>query len=287
MSQQPFLNADQIRAASFIRHVEIHDEIGSTNDRAAGLARDPHIELPALIVARRQIAGRGRGGNTWWSADGALTFSVLLDTIAFGISANNWPQLSLATAVAVCDALGAELPSVGWAPPTRICNAPDLVGRAHPTQSRIGIKWPNDIMLDGAKVCGILVESPSGAAPGKDRLIIGIGINVNNSWHSAPRAAGRSGIALCDATSTKHELQVVLANTLNAIQKRIDQLATNDPQLPTAWQQLCWLTESDVEVQTNGSWISGKCLGIDVDGALLIEDVIETHRVRSGTVRVR
>ena len=100
-----FLDADAIRAATFVRHVEIHDTLGSTNDRAAELARDPNVELPALVVARQQTAGRGRGDNTWWSADGALTFSVLLDTVAFGISASNWPQLSLATAVAVCDAL--------------------------------------------------------------------------------------------------------------------------------------------------------------------------------------
>jgi BirA family transcriptional regulator, biotin operon repressor / biotin---[acetyl-CoA-carboxylase] ligase len=267
MKQQPFLNADQIRAASFIRHVEIHDTLGSTNDRAAELARDPDIDLPALVAARHQTAGRGRGANSWLSADGALTFSVLLDPAALGISTANWPQLALATAVAICDALGKEMDG--------------------PDKRRLGIKWPNDVMLDGGKVCGILLESPGGAAPEKDRLIIGIGVNVNNSWHSAPRAAGPHGVALCDATSRKHELQVVLTNTLNAIQKRINQLATNDPQLPSAWQKLCWLTELNVEVQAKGNWISGICLGIDVDGALLIEDVFKTHRVHSGTVRVR
>ena len=268
-----FLDADAIRAASFVRHVEIHDTLGSTNDRAAELARDPHIELPALVAARHQTAGRGRGANSWWSADGALTFSILLDPGAFRIITANWPQLSLATAVAVCDALSCELN-----PQSEIRN---------PKSASLAIKWPNDVMLDGGKVCGILVESPGGAAPAKDRLIIGIGVNVNNSWHSAPRVAGPDGVALCDATSRKHELQAVLTNTLIAIPRRIDQLATNDPQLPAAWQQLCWLTELNVEIQANGSWISGICLGIDDDGALLVEDVFKTHRVHSGTVRVR
>jgi len=95
-----YLDADEIRASTFIRHVEIHETLGSTNDRAAELARDADIELPALVAARHQTAGRGRGSNTWWSDDGALTFSIILDPTAFGISAAKWPQLSLTTAVA-------------------------------------------------------------------------------------------------------------------------------------------------------------------------------------------
>lgn len=280
-----FLDADEIRAASFVRHVEIHDTLGSTNDRAAELACDPHLELPALVVARLQTAGRGRGQNTWWSAEGALTVSILLDPATLGISTANWPQLSLATAVAVCDALAAH---VGWAPPTGNDNDNNVVGNAHPTRaakSPLGIKWPNDVMLDGGKVCGILIESPGGSAPAKDRLIIGIGINVNNSWHAAPREAGPNGTALCDATGRPHDMQGILISLLKAFDARIHQLAVHAPQLSAAWQQLCWLTEQRVEVQTNSRWIDGVCVGIDTDGALVVENVFGTHRVCSGSVR--
>jgi hypothetical protein len=79
MSGGPFLNAEQIRAATFIRHVELHESLDSTNNRALELARDERAELPALVVARRQTAGRGRGERTWWAAEGALTFSVFLE----------------------------------------------------------------------------------------------------------------------------------------------------------------------------------------------------------------
>ncbi len=130
-----FVDADQIRASTFIRHVEIHETLGSTNDRAVELACDPDIDLPALVIARLQTAGRGRGNNVWWSAEGALTFSVLLDPAAHGISTANWPQLSLATAAAVCNALALELN-----PKSEIPN---------PKSPRLAIKWPNDIMLDG------------------------------------------------------------------------------------------------------------------------------------------
>ena len=189
---------------------------------------------------------------------------MLLDPAAFGISTANWPQLSLATAVAVCDALQMT---------------------KHP-QAAVAIKWPNDVLIDGGKVCGILIESPGGAAPAKDRLIIGIGINVNNSWRTAPHDFGPNGTALCDVTGTHHDLQTTLARTLQAMQERFSQLASGDSRLPDAWQRLCWLTEQGVDVNANDRWITGVCVGIDPEGALMIENVYGMHRIHSGSVRV-
>lgn len=280
----PFLDPAQIRATTFIRHAEIHNELGSTNDRATELARDLNVKLPALVVARQQTAGRGRGENTWWSADGALTFSVLLEPAAFGIGTAIWPQLSLTTAVALCDALALEIPPRAGAspPPPQTSQLPTCTRPPSP----IAIKWPNDVFLSNAKIAGILIESPGGPAPAKDRLVIGIGINVNNSWHSAPRGAVPNSIALCDFTTEQHDLQQALINLLNALQKRIEQLAASDPGLPTTWQQLSWLTKQNVDVAAGSSLVSGTCLGIDFDGALLVDDGATTHRVFSGTIRV-
>lgn len=277
-----YLDADAICASTFVRHVEIHDTLGSTNDRAAELARDTTFELPALIAARHQIAGRGRGSNTWLSSDGALTFSILLEPSTLGITTANWPQLSLATAVAICDALADELNP----------NSEFRIPKSPPP--RLAIKWPNDIMLDGAKVCGILIESPGGAAPAKDRLIIGIGINLNNSWREADTAAAGlarhreklpNAVSLRDVTSRDHIAQSVLVGVLGALHSRMSQLATRDFALPSAWQTLCWLTEQDVVVESNGKTIEGICQGIDRDGALLVEDLLKTHKIRSGSVR--
>src|SRR5262245_49877980 len=97
LASPPFLTPDELRARTFVRHVEIHDTIDSTNNRASELAGDPRLELPALVVARHQTAGRGRGKNKWWSADGALTFSLLIEPAAHGLAVSNWPQLSLTT----------------------------------------------------------------------------------------------------------------------------------------------------------------------------------------------
>jgi BirA family biotin operon repressor/biotin-[acetyl-CoA-carboxylase] ligase len=271
--RESFLDADEIRASTFIRHVEIHDTLGSTNDRAAKLAREQEIELPALVAARNQVAGRGRGKNVWWSTEGALTFSVLLDPSVLGIGTANWPQLSLATAVAICDALSNE---------------------RNPQFQSVAVKWPNDVMLDGGKVCGILIESPGGNAPAKDRLIVGVGINVNNSCRieHAARGATQSNkelagaTSLCDCSGRRHDLQQLLCQTLRAFEARANQLSSGDSQLPAAWHELCWLTEQRIEVRTNSNWIDGICTGIDSSGALLVENVFGNHRVTSGSVRV-
>jgi BirA family biotin operon repressor/biotin-[acetyl-CoA-carboxylase] ligase len=264
MAPSTYLDADEIRNSSFVRDVEIYEELGSTNDRAAELSRSPETSLPALVATRRQTAGRGRGTNRWWAADGALTFSLLLDTSMHGVSTRDWPRLSLATAVAICDALTGELEAAG---------------------TGLAIKWPNDVMLDGAKVSGILVESPACAAS-RERLVVGIGINVNNSWRGAPRETGGRGIALCDVTQRQHDLNVVLIATLNAMQFRLQQLAQNDPKLPRAWQKRCWLTEQDVEVDSGGDWMQGVCTGIDHDGALLVQNLFGAKRFYSGSVKV-
>jgi BirA family biotin operon repressor/biotin-[acetyl-CoA-carboxylase] ligase len=151
--------------------------------------------------------------------------------------------------------------------------------------ARIAIKWPNDIMLDDAKVCGILIESPGGRTVTSDRVVIGIGINVNNSWLQAPPDAGPNGIALCDATSTRHSLQTVLTKTLNAIHDRMRQLSAGDPQLTQAWQDLCWLSQRRVEATANGKRIDGVCRGIADDGTLAIETPLGIHYIHSGSVR--
>jgi BirA family biotin operon repressor/biotin-[acetyl-CoA-carboxylase] ligase len=278
MSGTPgFLDSDSLCANTFVRRVEIHDTLPSTNDLAIQLAASADLVTPALVVARLQTAGRGRSQRTWWSADGALTFSLVLDTSSWGITQCDWPRLSLATAVAVCDVLQQELASR----PLQRAGASSTPAAPVPS-----IKWPNDVFLDGQKICGILIESSSSPALANDRLIIGVGINVNNSWRNAPRETGVAGIALCDITGGRHNLQSLLVHFLNAFEKRGRHVACRDPALFQAWQRLCWLTEHDVVVETGGRTIDGRCLGIADDGALLVKTSLTTERIYSGSVRM-
>lgn len=257
------IDVEHLCTDTFVRHAEFFDTLGSTNDRALELAARPEVPTPAVVVARLQTAGRGRGSNTWWADDGALTFSLLLDTARWTITPRDWPRLSLAAGVAVCDA---------------------LAGMNLESRSSLGLRWPNDVLIDGRKVCGILIESPGGAPPAKDRLIVGIGINVNNSWQAAPPDAGPEGTALCDVTGRRHDVQTILFGVLRALAERLKQLADGDEQLPQAWQQLDLLRGRTVRIDTNGHHTEGTCVEIATDGALVLEAADGHQRIYSGIV---
>jgi BirA family biotin operon repressor/biotin-[acetyl-CoA-carboxylase] ligase len=172
--------------------------------------------------------------------------------------------------VAVCDAISPRLN-----PQSEIPNP----------QFRVGIKWPNDVLARGRKVCGILIESPGGAAPAKDRLVIGIGINVNNSWQRAPQDAGDDGVALTDLTGNEHDVTAVLKSVLAAIAVRIHQLRSGDPELTHSWQRLDLLAGMNVFVESAGRRIEGECREIADDGAILIATHFGQQRLYSGSVR--
>jgi BirA family biotin operon repressor/biotin-[acetyl-CoA-carboxylase] ligase len=131
---------------------------------------------------------------------------LLIDSLATGIAPASWPLLSLASAVAVCDALATEFDAVAI---ERIASDPRSTDCNSPPQ--IAIKWPNDVLAVGGKVCGILIESPGGGVPAKDRVIIGIGINVNNSCQNVRRGTAPYGTAICDITGKQHDLQGLIS----------------------------------------------------------------------------
>ncbi|HEY7246613.1 MAG TPA: biotin--[acetyl-CoA-carboxylase] ligase [Xanthobacteraceae bacterium] len=140
-----------IATAAGIRLVA-HEALGSTNAEALSLARRGECG-PLWVVAARQTEGRGRRGRRWASPPGNLYASLLLTAPALPGACVAWPQLSLVAALAVHDAIAA-------------C--------ARPVEPALFIKWPNDILLRGAKLAGILVEAEVADAPA---VAIGVGVN--------------------------------------------------------------------------------------------------------------
>ncbi len=110
------------------------DQVDSTSSLALRLTRADEHQLPLLVLAREQTAGRGRGTNRWWSGEGALTFSLVLD----GTPLAHSDQMLMVPLV------------VGWA----VC---DAVEQMFPTL-HLQLKWPNDVYLDDRKLAGILIE---------------------------------------------------------------------------------------------------------------------------------
>ena len=152
---------DRIQDESPVRVVQYYRQLPSTSDRALQLARVDECETPLVVLAELQTAGRGRGSNRWWAGPGALTFSLVVD-LENGQRAVGDTRISLATALAVRDALS-----------------------TFDRTACFQLKWPNDIYLQSRKIAGILLERP---ALYLNRLVVGIGVNVNNSLQGAPAA---------------------------------------------------------------------------------------------------
>ncbi len=175
------------------RVLEYHEMVDSTNRAAAELALRGAPE-GAVVVADAQSAGRGRMGRRWESPAGEnLYFSVLLTP---SVEPARVPQLALVAAVAVHEGLAACCPDI-----------PAL------------IKWPNDILVGGRKLAGILCEA-SLEADRVHRVILGVGINVNGA--GVPRALRGSATTLRIAGGRETSRPALLGAVLNQLEVRYE-----------------------------------------------------------------
>lgn len=250
----------RIEAQTFVRAVDWFAELGSTNDYALSLASDPEIVIPRLVWADRQHAGRGRSGHAWWSAAGALTCSLLVDRHTWSLPTARWPEVALVTGLAIAEALAEFLPG-----------------------QTVQVKWPNDVYLAGRKVCGILMES---ASTDLQRTVIGIGINVGNSFAEAPPELRATATSICDHLAEPPLPVEVLLSVLECWQTWMARVFEQRVHLPSAWEARCLLTNRQVRLTAGASISDGICRGIDTDGALLIETLTGTKRYVTGTVRL-
>jgi BirA family biotin operon repressor/biotin-[acetyl-CoA-carboxylase] ligase len=257
MTSEPF-DLDRIRSSVYVREVEFHAEIGSTNDRATELVRKHQLDCPILVLAACQSAGRGRGSNRWWSGPGALTFSLVLDSLQLGLPMERWPQTALAAGAAVCEAIEQLIP--------------DTV---------VKVKWPNDVYLAGKKVCGILVEAP---ADGAGRLIVGVGVNVNNSLEAAPHELAQRATSMSDAAGHEFNLTDVLLAVLARFADWQSHLVHDECRLIERWRTRCLLTGKRVCLNAGARQVTGICRGIDDVGRLVLSSPEGTQHYLSGTI---
>jgi len=252
------LDLSRIAAHPWLAEVRYFEEITSTNDAALEMAAGSPCKTPLLVLAKRQTRGRGRGNNQWWSGEGSLTFSLLLNDPHIPIPSRDWPRLPLIIGLAVTRALGQFIAA-----------------------DQFQLKWPNDVYLQGRKIGGILVESTSGSAPW---LVIGIGLNVNNRLSAAPSDVAGKATSLADARDRSLSLTDVLLATLLQISQTFSALPQHQSQLLKEWRSLCLLTGRQVEVHSGARAVRGMCRGIDDEGALCIETVEGFERCWAGNV---
>lgn len=233
--------------------LEVFETLGSTSDLCIERAKAGASEGLA-ILAHRQTAGRGRRGRQWESLPGNLNLSVLLRPALPATEVSVFPLLA---GVAAADAASAFLPAEA---------APML-------------KWPNDVLLNGAKLAGILID----AAPNThllDWLVIGVGINLIH----APKIAGRLTTTL-KAHGGEATAEAAARMLLHYLGFWLEQLETNGAAaILDAWQLRAHPAGTPLAVQAAGGQVTGTYAGLSPKGELLlnVEDRIE--RFQTGEI---
>jgi BirA family transcriptional regulator, biotin operon repressor / biotin---[acetyl-CoA-carboxylase] ligase len=221
------------------------DQVGSTNAEAFALAKAGEAG-PLWIMARRQTRGRGRSGRRWTSEPGNLYTSLLLSLACPPAAVH---QLSLLAGVAVVDAIAAA-------------------AGARPI-STLRLKWPNDVLIGGAKCAGILPESHAATPANKALAVIGIGINLASHPQDLGRAAthlAAHGVALAPEAMLAH-LDAAMERWLGIWDWGIGFAAIRE-----AWRARGGPTGETLSVDTGREKISGQFVDLAEDGALIMLD---------------
>lgn len=216
--------------------VHYYPEITSTMDMARDLARKeaPHF---SVVVAGRQTAGRGRLNRSWHSADGGLYFTVTLRPAispVFGFRATFAAGISMA----------------------RTLNRMFSV--------KAGLKWPNDILVDGRKICGMLSEMEA-EGEAVSFVNIGIGLNVNNDPASLEPAA----VSLKEILRHEVSRKEILARFLDDFEGITEHLEAED--LISQWKHHSATLDRHVKIVTRKEAYEGLAVDLDPTGALVLK----------------
>ncbi len=222
--------------------VEYHESIGSTNDRGRELAVSGEGEI--AVLADEQTGSRGRLDREWASPSGGIWVSLVCRP---DIPTAHAPIYTLAAAVATTESLR------------------DLGVDAE-------IKWPNDILVDGEKLVGILTEM-EGEADRVSWIVVGIGINANVDPDIVPETA----------TTVREQVgDVDRAALTRSVIERFDEYRANPDEVLSAWRELSVTLGQRVRVETPGGDVVGDAIDIEFPGTLVVETADGSTRVSAG-----
>ncbi|KDA06594.1 biotin--acetyl-CoA-carboxylase ligase [Microbacterium sp. CH12i] len=247
--------SDYPRAAARASRFEPVAESASTNAALRALAADaeawPHL---SVLLTDNQTAGRGRLDRSWVAPAGAaLAISVLLRELPT-IESRGW--ISLAAGVAMADAVAAQLP-----------------------EHEVGVKWPNDVLVDGRKICGILAESTGEA------VVVGAGVNTAMTAEQLPVPTATS-FAVLGADVDHDRLIADYLDRLDALLTAL--LAAGDAEasgLRHATTTRCLSIGRLVDVALpDGSTLHGRATRIGADGRLVVEAAGSEHLIAAGDI---
>lgn len=232
------LDPDKIRDSLNTRRIGkktiVFGTVTSTNDAAAEYASDAKND-GLVILAEEQTSGRGRGGNKWYGGKG----QSVLCSIVLANENLNAELLSLTAAVAVAEAVS----------------------------ETARVKWPNDIILNGKKVAGILLESKQ-TEYGKV-FILGVGINCHQKDFPAELASTATSIDI--ETQTSSDRISLIKRLITSIEHRLEEATTNSEAILEKWRQLSTQLGQRLTVVYNGQEFTGSCVGVDPLKGLILQ----------------
>jgi BirA family transcriptional regulator, biotin operon repressor / biotin---[acetyl-CoA-carboxylase] ligase len=247
-----------LRGTIFDEHLHHFYKIGSTNTAAMAAAAEGAPE-GSVFLAEEQTAGRGRGANTWQSQRSTGIYcSVILRP---ALPPSEVLALSLAAGLAVRAAI-------------------------EQVDARVtaDLKWPNDLLIDGKKVCGILAEMNAEATRVR-YIVVGVGINVNQA--SFPKELGATSLRLVTGSEwSRVELVAALLKSLDREHRQLCEDPEAKEQIFRRFaQSSSWVQGKAVRIEENGSAFEGATEGLDERGFLRVRTEKGTKTVLSGTVR--
>lgn len=237
------------------------DRIDSTNEEAkrlaaAGDAGDAGNQGITVIHAFEQTAGRARRGRNWVSPPGNLYCSLLLV-----------PECPIA-----------EIPQYGFVAGIALRDA--LVGLL-PRDCVVACKWPNDLLVNGSKVAGMLLEAAGTPHRSLDWLAIGVGLNINHH----PEGTEFPATDLEKAGGKGIELETVLSRFIVEFESwRTRWLDDGFAPIREAWLATAHGQGAQITVRLDNSTYSGTFADLDVDGALLLDQGHTVRRIAAGDV---
>ena len=241
------LNAESLRkqlAGKMIGHrLFYYDEIGSTNDEAFRLGEKGAPE-GLVLVADSQSSGKGRMQRIWYSPPGANIYTSVILRPPAGMLQST--QIPIAAGVAAAETINDFCPGRAW------------------------IKWPNDVLIGGKKVCGILAQiKMSGQAV--DFVVVGIGINVNLAREQFPQDIQEIATALAIEAGREISRPELIIRLYENMTKWYRELIQNGfASVRERWLNRSEMIDKTVSIVFHNEAVSGKAVGLDEDGSLIL-----------------
>jgi BirA family biotin operon repressor/biotin-[acetyl-CoA-carboxylase] ligase len=224
------------------------DTLDSTSDQARRMVETGGFDLPFVVRTSRQTKGRGRGTNTWWSDEGSLTVTLVLDPNAEGLDRDRDALVALIGAYSLLD--------VTW----------DLV------TVKPEVRWPNDVECGGRKLAGFLcerVETRDGP-----RVLLGMGVNIRTRFEGSPEnvlGLATSLEAIAKPSGPALDPSALLSHFLEMFESYLASMLTNPDEFAKDVSRHDSLAGQKVRILQGSTVVEGIGRGINPDGSLRLE----------------